>query len=107
VSGLGLRAEPIPWIPSGASNLKELVWSTEVNEEEEGLSAYAMDTIPEDLLQQAEASTGMGSEGVNRAWVSLRNPDPAVVETLQELDKFLVSRHLPRLQEWLKVFVKV
>ena len=94
-------------MPSAASNLKELVWSTEVNEEEEGLSAYAMDTIPEDLLQQAEASAGMGSEGVNRAWVSLRNPDPAVVETLQELDKVLVSRHLPRLQEWVKVFVKV
>ncbi len=84
-----------------------LVWSTEVNEEEEGLSAYAMDTIPEDLLQQAEASASMGSEGVNRAWVSLRNPDPAVVETLQELDKVVVSRHLPRLQEWLKVFVRV
>ena len=66
-----------------------------------------MDTIPEDLLQQAEASASMGSEGVNRTWVSLRNPDPAVVETLQELDKVVVSRHLPRLQEWLKVFVKV
>ena len=66
-----------------------------------------MDTIPEDLLQQAEASASMGSEGVNRAWVSLRNPDPAVVGTLQELDKVVVSRHLPRLQEWLKVFVKV
>lgn len=89
------------------SNLSELVWSAEVNVAEEGLSAYAMDTIPEDLLQQAETSASMGSEGVNRAWVSLRNLDPAVVETLLELDKVLVSRHLPRLQEWLKVFVKV
>lgn len=66
-----------------------------------------MDTIPEDLLQQAAAAPSMGSEVVNRAWVSLKNPDPVVVETLQGLDKIVVNRHLPRLQEWLKVFVKV
>ena len=71
------------------------------------MSTYAMDTIPEDLLQQAEASANVGSEGVNRARVSVKNPDPAVVETLQDLDKVVVNRHLPRLQEWLKVFVKV
>lgn len=66
-----------------------------------------MDTIPEDLLQQAAEAPGMGSEGSNRAWVSLRNPDSAVVETLQGLAKVVCNRHLPRVQGWLKVFVKV
>ena len=74
---------------------------------QEGLSAYAMDTIPEDLLQQAESGPGMGSEGTNRAWVSLNNPNPAVVENLQGLAKILDNRHLPRVQGWLKVLVKV
>lgn len=73
----------------------------------EGLSAYAMDTIPEDLLQQAESGPSMGPEGVNRVWVSLNNPNPAVVETLQGLAKVVANRHLPRVQGWLKVLVKV
>lgn len=110
-SGLQAPGDEIAWetveAAEPAAEASASAAPAEVNEEEEGLSAYAMDTIPEDLLQQAEASAGMGSEGVNRAWVSLRNPDPAVVENLQELDTVLVSRHLPRLQEWLKVFVKV
>lgn len=66
-----------------------------------------MDTIPEDLLQQAESGSGLGSEGANRAWVSLNNPNPAVVEDLQGLEKVVANRHLPRVQGWLKVFVKV
>ena len=74
---------------------------------EEGLSAYAMDTIPEDLLQQAESGPGTGSEGTNRAWVSLNNPNPTVVENLQGLARVVASRHLPRVQGWLKVLVKV
>ena len=74
---------------------------------EEGLSEYAMDTIPEDLLQQAESDQGMGFEGTNRAWVSLNNPDPVVVETLQGLAKVVANRHIPRVQGWLKVLVKV
>ena len=74
---------------------------------EEGLSAYAMDTIPEDLLQQAESGPGMASEGSNRVWVSLNNPNPAVVENLQGLAKVVANRHLPRVQGWLKVLVKV
>lgn len=73
----------------------------------EGLSEYAMDTIPEDLLQQAGSDQGMGSEGTNRAWVSLNNPDPAVVENLQGLAKVVANRHVPRVQGWLKVLVKV
>ena len=74
---------------------------------EEGLSEYAMDTIPEDLLRQAEIDQGMGSEGTNRAWVSLNNPDPVVVENLQGLAKVVANRHIPRVQGWLKVLVKV
>lgn len=80
---------------------------TESNAGEEGLSEYAMDTIPEDLLQQAGSDQGLGSEGFNRAWVSLNNPNPAVVENLQGLAKVVTSRHLPRVQGWLKVLVKV
>ena len=79
----------------------------ESNTGEEGLSAYAMDTIPEDLLQQAEGSPGMGFEGTNRAWVSFNNPNPAVVDNLQGLAKVVANRHLPRVQGWLKVLVKV
>ena len=74
---------------------------------EEGLSAYAMDTIPQDLLKEASAATSLGAEDPIRASVSLQNPDPAVVETLLGLDKVLVNRHLPRLQEWLRIFIKV
>ena len=81
--------------------------SAEGNAGDEGLSAYAMDTIPEDLLQQASAMPSSVWGGVDRTWVSLKNPDRAVVETLQELDKAVVSSHLPRLQEWLKIFVRV
>ena len=74
---------------------------------EEGLAAYATDIIPEDLLQRAESGPDMGFEGTNRAWVSLSNPNPAVVENLQGLAKVVASRHLPKVQGWLKVFVKV
>ena len=80
---------------------------TEASSGEEGLSAYAMDTIPEDLLQQAENGPGMASEGINRVWVSLNNRNPAVVENLQGLAKVVLNRHLPRVQAWLKVLVKV
>ena len=66
-----------------------------------------MDTIPEDLLQQAESGPSMGPEGINRVWVSLNNPNPAVVENLQGLAKVVANRHLPRVQGWLKVLVKV
>lgn len=66
-----------------------------------------MDTIPEDLLQQAESGPSMGPEGINRVWVSLNNPNPAVVENLQGLAKVVANRHLPRVQGWLKALVKV
>lgn len=66
-----------------------------------------MDTIPEDLLQQAESATSTASEGVDRAVVTVQNPEPAVIETLQGLAKVVSNRHLPRVQGWLKVFVKV
>ncbi|KAA6425451.1 MAG: UV-stimulated scaffold A protein [Trebouxia sp. A1-2] len=94
-SGLQAPGDEIAWetveAAEPAAEASTLAAPAEVNVAEEGLSAYAMDTIPEDLLQQAETSASMGSEGVNRAWVSLRNLDPAVVETLLELDKVLVD----------------
>ena len=65
-----------------------------------------MDSIPEDLLQQADTAPNTASEGIDRAWVSLKNPEPAVIETLQGLGKVVSNRHLPRVQGWLKVFVK-
>ena len=74
---------------------------------EEGLSAYAMDTIPEDLLHQATASSSPDPVPPNLPEEVLANADPAVIEMLQGLGKLVVGRHLPRLQKWLKVFVKV
>lgn len=35
-----------------------------------------------------------------------RAPDPAVLENLHALQRELVNRHLPTLQEWLRVIVK-
>lgn len=88
-------------------SIRKICAVAESNLGEEGLSEYAMDTIPEDLLQQAGSDRGMGCEATNRAWVSLNNPDPAVVENLQGLAKVVATRHIPRVQGWLKVLVKV
>lgn len=81
--------------------------SAEAGASEEGLSAYAMDTVPEDLLHQAAASSSSNTVPSELPAVALANADPAVLELLQGLEKLVVGRHLPRLQKWLKVFVKV
>lgn len=37
----------------------------------------------------------------------IRNPDSAVVDSLQGTYKLIVNRHLPAVLEWLRVAVKV
>ena len=74
---------------------------------EEGLAAYAMDTVPEDLLQQATASGSSDASASQHLKLDVAAADPAVIEMLQGMEKLVSSRHLPRLQEWLKIFVKV
>ena len=78
---------------------------------EEGLAAYAMDTVPEDLLQQATAidstSAAAPLQPQLQPQLVLASADPAVIEMLQGQEKLISSRHLPRLQEWLKIVVKV
>ncbi len=54
---------------------------------------------PEELLESAAAYSGMAGLG--------RAPDPAVLENLHALQRELVNRHLPTLQEWLRIIVKV
>ena len=74
---------------------------------EEGLAAYAMDTVPEDLLQQATATDSTSAAVPPQRQLVLANADPAVIEMLQGQEKLISGRHLPRLQEWLKIVVKV
>ena len=74
---------------------------------EEGLAAYAMDTVPEDLLQQATAIDSTSAAALLQPQLVLASADPAVIEMLQGQEKLISSRHLPRLQEWLKIVVKV
>lgn len=74
---------------------------------EEGLATYAMDTVPEDLLQQATASSSNAASASEQPKLDVAAADPAVIEMLQGLEKLVSSRHRPRLQEWLKVLIKV
>lgn len=71
---------------------------THAEEEAEGLADYGRDA-PEEMLTDAAAYSGIGAIGLA--------PDPAVLETLQGLQRELSSRHLPTLQDWLRVIVKV
>lgn len=83
-------------------------WSHSAGVGEEGLAAYAMDTIPEDLLDQSSAlATSSSAAPAKQIDLMLAAANPAVVETLQGLGKLVSSRHLPRIQDWLKTFVKV
>lgn len=66
-----------------------------------------MDTIPADLLHQATVSTSTAVSDDKQFELMHVTANPAVVEMLQGLDKLVNSRHLPRLQDWLKTFVKV
>ncbi|CAL8464282.1 g3817 [Coccomyxa elongata] len=63
----------------------------------EGLADYGGEA-PEELLESAAAYSGMAGLG--------RAPDPAVLENLHALQRELVNRHLPTLQEWLRIIVK-
>ena len=74
---------------------------------EEGLAAYAMDAVPEDLLQQATASSSNAASASEQPKFNVAAADPAVIEMLQGMEKLVSSRHRPRLQEWLKVLIKV
>ncbi len=68
-------------------------------DEAEGLADYGAAEAPEELLTDAAAYSGVPLLG--------RAPDPAVLENLHALQRELVNRHLPTLQEWLRVMVKV
>ncbi|EIE18629.1 hypothetical protein COCSUDRAFT_45128 [Coccomyxa subellipsoidea C-169] len=67
-------------------------------DEAEGLADYGATEAPEELLTDAAAYGGVPLLG--------RAPDPAVLENLHALQRELVNRHLPTLQEWLRVMVK-
>ena len=64
--------------------------------EAEGLAAYAGEALPEGLLEAAGGANG-----------SPCRADPALIEELQGLLIVLAQRHLPALQDALRVCVRV
>lgn len=67
-------------------------------DEAEGLADYGATEAPEELLSDAAAYSGIPALG--------RAPDPAILENLHALQREIVNRHLPTLQDWLRVMVK-
>ena len=64
--------------------------------EAEGLAAYAGEALPEGLLEAAGGANG-----------SPCRAHPALIEELQGLHIVLAQRHLPALQDALRVCVRV
>ena len=62
--------------------------------EREGLSAYADQALPEELMANGSA-------------LQICVFDPSVIESLQGLHRELQGANLARLQEWLRSLVKV
>ena len=70
-------------------------WSVDEDAEEEsveGLAEYRDTALPEALL---------GSTSV------VQNPDPAVLETLSELNQLLGGSHMRTVNQWLRVLTQV
>ena len=74
-------------------SVPRVIAGDEADEEDaEGLSEYRDTAVPEDLLGRTSV---------------VQNPDPAVLETLRELNQLLGGSHMRTVNEWLRVLTQV